>query len=169
MNCVCVMFIFFFSSRRRHTRYWRDWSSDVCSSDLHWCTAPARVAVSSGAELSDGSGATPPALGALAGGCNDLPQRSALTLDHRWRSPNLLGWAHCRLYLDPHPVKVGKQGSVLLPDRPVRPRLLVQELGKPVAVTVQLQEPLVNFPSCGVLGFGARCHHRHVDRKSTRL
>src|SRR3712207_7139096 len=29
------MFVFFFfSSRRRHTRYWRDWSSDVCSSDL---------------------------------------------------------------------------------------------------------------------------------------
>src|SRR3712207_5543722 len=28
------MFFFFFSSRRRHTRYWRDWSSDVCSSDL---------------------------------------------------------------------------------------------------------------------------------------
>src|SRR3712207_7265205 len=28
-------FFFFFSSRRRHTRYWRDWSSDVCSSDLH--------------------------------------------------------------------------------------------------------------------------------------
>src|SRR3712207_8512157 len=27
------MFVFF-SSRRRHTRYWRDWSSDVCSSDL---------------------------------------------------------------------------------------------------------------------------------------
>src|SRR3712207_1545692 len=24
----------FFSSRRRHTRYWRDWRSDVCSSDL---------------------------------------------------------------------------------------------------------------------------------------
>src|SRR5947209_17070661 len=28
---TCVSF---FSSRRRHTRYWRDWSSDVCSSDL---------------------------------------------------------------------------------------------------------------------------------------
>src|SRR3712207_5286064 len=27
-------YCFFFSSRRRHTRYWRDWSSDVCSSDL---------------------------------------------------------------------------------------------------------------------------------------
>src|SRR2546429_6379464 len=30
---VCSMF-FFFSSRRRHTRCSRDWSSDVCSSDL---------------------------------------------------------------------------------------------------------------------------------------
>src|SRR3712207_7148607 len=29
-----LVFFFFFSSRRRHTRYWRDWSSDVCSSDL---------------------------------------------------------------------------------------------------------------------------------------
>src|SRR5690606_40070988 len=27
-------FLFFFSSRRRHTRFSRDWSSDVCSSDL---------------------------------------------------------------------------------------------------------------------------------------
>src|SRR5690349_24047654 len=27
-------FFFFFSSRRRHTRSLRDWSSDVCSSDL---------------------------------------------------------------------------------------------------------------------------------------
>src|SRR5207249_12289521 len=29
-----IVFIFFFSSRRRHTRSKRDWSSDVCSSDL---------------------------------------------------------------------------------------------------------------------------------------
>src|SRR5260370_26737928 len=27
---------FFFSSRRRHTRFKCDWSSDVCSSDLMW-------------------------------------------------------------------------------------------------------------------------------------
>src|SRR2546422_2444763 len=33
MNC-CIVAIFFFSSRRRHTRCSRDWSSDVCSSDL---------------------------------------------------------------------------------------------------------------------------------------
>src|SRR6266853_4687241 len=32
MNYNC--FLFFFSSRRRHTRFDCDWSSDVCSSDL---------------------------------------------------------------------------------------------------------------------------------------
>src|SRR3712207_7044340 len=38
---VCIfVFFFFFSSRRRHTRYWRDWSSDVCSSDLPVSTIP---------------------------------------------------------------------------------------------------------------------------------
>src|SRR5690606_39468885 len=29
-----IVCFFFFSSRRRHTRFSRDWSSDVCSSDL---------------------------------------------------------------------------------------------------------------------------------------
>src|SRR6185295_8010865 len=33
---IFVFIFFFFSSRRRHTRYWRDWSSDVCSSDLDY-------------------------------------------------------------------------------------------------------------------------------------
>src|SRR5690606_39800437 len=32
MSMFCC--VFFFSSRRRHTRFSRDWSSDVCSSDL---------------------------------------------------------------------------------------------------------------------------------------
>src|SRR5439155_6195406 len=32
--CLIISFFFFFSSRRRHTRWPRDWSSDVCSSDL---------------------------------------------------------------------------------------------------------------------------------------
>src|SRR5215470_11743443 len=31
---MCYFYFFFFSSRRRHTRCYRDWSSDVCSSDL---------------------------------------------------------------------------------------------------------------------------------------
>src|SRR6266511_5402013 len=39
-------FFFFFSSRRRHTRFSRDWSSDVCSSDLTtWRRAKARLQV----------------------------------------------------------------------------------------------------------------------------
>src|SRR6266542_2724349 len=33
-NSSHIFFVFFFSSRRRHTRCYRDWSSDVCSSDL---------------------------------------------------------------------------------------------------------------------------------------
>src|SRR5437763_17212450 len=35
---------FFFSSRRRHTRYIGDWSSDVCSSDLVFCRLIATAA-----------------------------------------------------------------------------------------------------------------------------
>src|SRR6267154_2595664 len=45
-NNHCVFF--FFSSRRRHTRWTGDWSSDVCSSDLH-LDGEARV------DLTDGS------------------------------------------------------------------------------------------------------------------
>src|SRR5437868_13080147 len=33
-NLFFFVYFFFFSSRRRHTRSKRDWSSDVCSSDL---------------------------------------------------------------------------------------------------------------------------------------
>src|SRR5690349_23355356 len=39
MSFLC----FFFSSRRRHTRSLRDWSSDVCSSDLRRDTGPVGV------------------------------------------------------------------------------------------------------------------------------
>src|SRR6266702_3550960 len=45
-----MIFFFFFSSRRRHTRWPRDWSSDVCSSDLR-CTAV--TVTGDGAELRD--------------------------------------------------------------------------------------------------------------------
>src|SRR3990172_6695557 len=36
-------FIFFFSSRRRHTRCSRDWSSDVCFRSAAWLCAPSGV------------------------------------------------------------------------------------------------------------------------------
>src|SRR2546430_3074501 len=41
---LTVVSLFFFSSRRRHTRFDCDWSSDVCSSDL-WAARPALSAV----------------------------------------------------------------------------------------------------------------------------
>src|SRR5690606_37399131 len=53
--------IFFFSSRRRHTRFSRDWSSDVCSSDLLASDYPNSYAVSSGTSM-----ATPNVAGSLA-------------------------------------------------------------------------------------------------------
>src|SRR2546430_12888954 len=34
ISCCASVCLFFFSSRRRHTRFDCDWSSDVCSSDL---------------------------------------------------------------------------------------------------------------------------------------
>src|SRR2546422_6463075 len=37
------MCVFFFSSRRRHTRCSRDWSSDVCSSDLASTALPPNL------------------------------------------------------------------------------------------------------------------------------
>src|SRR5438046_3553817 len=43
--------LFFFSSRRRHTRLVSDWSSDVCSSDLHRCVPALVVLPGSAAEV----------------------------------------------------------------------------------------------------------------------
>src|ERR1039457_5381014 len=37
VSVLLVCFVFFFSSRRPHTRLQGDWSSDVCSSDLGGC------------------------------------------------------------------------------------------------------------------------------------
>src|SRR5437867_11628603 len=45
---------FFFSSRRRHTRSYGDWSSDVCSSDL--VPRPSTHAFAAGRALVDGRG-----------------------------------------------------------------------------------------------------------------
>src|SRR5205085_8110512 len=48
--CSCRRLTFFFSSRRRHTRFDCDWSSDVCSSDLHPAEIYADLARLLGAE-----------------------------------------------------------------------------------------------------------------------
>src|SRR5690606_40794560 len=66
---VVYCLFFFFSSRRRHTRFSRDWSSDVCSSDLtlhaeairtagHSLGAVCDVRRESAQRLAEGYGAT---------------------------------------------------------------------------------------------------------------
>src|SRR6266508_5146648 len=59
------MVFFFFSSRRRHTRWPRDWSSDVCSSDLLGRDLLARLMA--GARVSLFIGFTAPLLAILIG------------------------------------------------------------------------------------------------------
>src|SRR5256885_11044331 len=72
-----IYFVFFFSSRRRHTRLQGDWSSDVCSSDL-MMIGPApmirmlwmsvRLGTLSGRHRrAGGAGCPPPAAAASAG------------------------------------------------------------------------------------------------------
>src|SRR5690625_5925184 len=49
--------MFFFSSRRRHTSWPRDWSSDVCSSDLEWvCTVTTPQPTAQSADVRVGLG-----------------------------------------------------------------------------------------------------------------
>src|SRR5256884_9906235 len=55
----CSYIFFFFSSRRRHTRCSRDWSSDVCSSDLNTeivsVFAPSKYTLKSGLHVAERS------------------------------------------------------------------------------------------------------------------
>src|SRR6266513_3882924 len=94
---------FFFSSRRRHTRSKRDWSSDVCSSDLDHLRRAGFVsgngvqqplnAVTGQIGVQTGNGASPalPVLGTNAAGANgfsgliicsaNLPDKIASAVD----------------------------------------------------------------------------------------
>src|SRR3989337_25030 len=51
--CFALLLFFFFSSRRRHTRCYRDWSSDVCSSDLWGFTEAPRGALGHWVHIKD--------------------------------------------------------------------------------------------------------------------
>src|SRR3712207_7660606 len=70
-----VLVFFFFSSRRRHTRYWRDWSSDVCSSDLKL------IAHASVKPCTSGSAPLAGCLAPLVQGKGELLFRRPLTAD----------------------------------------------------------------------------------------
>src|SRR5947209_16446222 len=85
---TCVwFFFFFFSSRRRHTRYWRDWSSDVCSSDL----TGVRVGGTAVEERATGGariqgGRVPVAGGELGRGSRSEERRVGKECRSRWSS-----------------------------------------------------------------------------------
>src|SRR5215475_8543429 len=74
---MTIFFFFFFSSRRRHTRFSRDWSSDVCSSDLGWETrGRGEMGTVKGVMCHHTSGAPTgnmPSLGVVTNGRSDLP------------------------------------------------------------------------------------------------
>src|SRR5256885_11766309 len=81
-----VILLFFFSSRRRHTRLQGDWSSDVCSSDLsrpiwngpvpHW-PGSARMVVEAAAPV-ELSGVHGGADAALSGPPSQTPHQSQI-------------------------------------------------------------------------------------------
>src|SRR6266536_4328703 len=68
-----LLFFFFFSSRRRHTRSTRDWSSDVCSSDLTAAVPASRA----GGVRGRGAGKEHPERGSATGAVLD-PGASAV-------------------------------------------------------------------------------------------
>src|SRR5256886_4095491 len=83
--CVgCVLLDFFFSSRRRHTRFDCDWSSDVCSSDL----LRPRIAILDETD----SGLDIDALKIVAAGVKELvgPEMGALLITHYQRILNYI-------------------------------------------------------------------------------
>src|SRR3712207_9127435 len=85
---------FFFSSRRRHTRYWRDWSSDVCSSDLHAALlAGQRPGTGTGRRADGGRGRSGsdggPERGAAGGAAGRPPRTEGGRVGERGRS---WGW-----------------------------------------------------------------------------
>src|SRR5699024_11237285 len=59
---IAISIFFFFSSRRRHTRSKRDWSSDVCSSDLRGkaYSSASAIAPSVSWVIASGSGSGAP-------------------------------------------------------------------------------------------------------------
>src|SRR5256884_4128771 len=80
LDGVVTLYLFFFSSRRRHTRCSRDWSSDVCSSDLH--SHGRKFAAADSRHLSAGAGGLicpswKRRLSGIAEGITSLPLRGS--------------------------------------------------------------------------------------------
>src|SRR2546430_9258172 len=116
-------FYFFFSSRRRHTSFDCDWSSDVCSSDLSVVCRWAAVRLEEPAFLEIAEPLVEPALAPLIVGelahdvlvprlVHDEADRCAPVHDHHGElGPAALDAVH-----------VGELGPLILPEQRVEPR-----------------------------------------------
>src|SRR5688500_3654001 len=125
MNQLGLALCFFFSSRRRHTRLQGDWSSDVCSSDLHQQTAAmtnSAITSASRTRTAAKAGARPPppvrrsCAGALigSGGPGELGGGEpglALVLDAERVDPRTPSLGHRQ-------VRPGRMEHAVEPDRP---------------------------------------------------
>src|SRR5690606_41089092 len=91
--------IFFFSSRRRHTRFSRDWSSDVCSSDLDLSDFPGEGETLDDLDRADPSSSRKPAndsLNKVFKRCHDyIYGNEGRKKDAFWQLLNLI---FCKLY-----------------------------------------------------------------------
>src|SRR3712207_7164073 len=104
MTTETWMCSFFFSSRRRHTRYWRDWSSDVCSSDLptdgllgwHLLFGPANGWVRPGSE------ASPATTYSVFTADRSIARRAASSRVHHTRSEERRVGKECRSRWSPY-------------------------------------------------------------------
>src|SRR5206468_8662877 len=91
-----IVFCFFFSSRRRHTRSDRDWSSDVCSSDLIPLELSG-IAVNSRGIACDLSGIALNSRGIACDLSGITFDSSGIAVDLRWIAFDLkIGRASCR-------------------------------------------------------------------------
>src|SRR5256885_14453354 len=89
------LFLFFFSSRRRHTRLQGDWSSDVCSSDLSrrpapapaWLLRPRALASTVPASAAPRAQRPPPQVQAAPAAAAPAPAHRA-----RWSAAACPGW-----------------------------------------------------------------------------
>src|SRR5206468_8579523 len=88
---------FFFSSRRRHTRSDRDWSSDVCSSDLRALTGNCGSSTTiRNCQLAPALGIVPNVMSASVTCSNDGSYFSASTASVNPVLPSEIGRASCR-------------------------------------------------------------------------
>src|SRR3712207_8801518 len=92
-----MVMLFFFSSRRRHTRYWRDWSSDVCSSDLGDRVGGERVQVQL---LGQRQRLEPDALGLLV--ASEAEEHPGVDGEHLRRSEERRVGKECRSRWSPY-------------------------------------------------------------------